>query len=140
VPSYSTFFDTTCPFLCVFMHKTPHKSHSRLASLGLLCLACVRVRLLTHWLTLHARDTGQRWGGVGGHRFPILVGKAPILPERSFLLTQIGSKVYQYILKEKCTNTFYLRNSGGKFVIIGIIFLVGGIFLSVVYFRFVAES
>jgi hypothetical protein len=48
-------------------------------------------------------------------------------------------KVYQYILKEKCTSIFFLRNGGGKFVVIGGIFLVGGIFLSVVYFRFVAE-
>ncbi len=48
--------------------------------------------------------------------------------------------MYQYISKEKFTSTFYLRNGGGKFVVIGGIFLVGGIFLSVVYFMFVAES
>jgi hypothetical protein len=47
--------------------------------------------------------------------------------------------VYQYTLKEKCTSTFYLRNSGGKFVVIGGILLVDGIFLLVVYFRFAAE-
>ncbi len=79
-------------------------------------------------------------GSVGGRQFLILVGKTPILPERSFLLTQSGSKVNQYILKEKCTSTFYLRNGGEKFVVIGGIFLVGSIFLSVVYFRFVTES
>ncbi len=79
-------------------------------------------------------------GSVGGRRFPILIGKTPILPERSFLLTQSGPKVYQYILKEKCTSTFYLRNGGRKFAVIGGIFLVGGIFLLVVYFRFVSES
>jgi hypothetical protein len=78
-------------------------------------------------------------GSVCGRQFLILVVKTPILPERSFLLTQSQSKVYQYISKEKCTTTFYLRNGGGKFVVIGGIFLVGGIFLLVVYFRFVAE-
>jgi hypothetical protein len=36
-------------------------------------------------------------GSVGGRQFLILVGKTPILPERSFLLSQSRSKVYQYI-------------------------------------------
>ncbi len=71
VPSYSTFFNTTRPFVCVFMctkHKTPNKSHSWLAPLGSFCSAHVRVRLLTCRLALHARDTGRGGGGGAGAR------------------------------------------------------------------------
>ncbi len=68
-----------------------------------------------------ARVGGKEGKGIEGEccRMPILVGRMPILTARSFILD---------------------RNGGGKFVVIGGIFLVGGIFLSVVYFRFVPES
>jgi hypothetical protein len=63
---------------------------------------------------------------------PLLV-EMPILPERSFLLTQSESKVYQYISKEKCTTTFYHRNGGEKFTVIGGIFLVGDILVGRIF-------
>ncbi len=67
VPSYYTFFDATCPFLFVLMHKTPNISHSWLALLGLLCSVCIRVRPLMWWLTLRTHDTGRRGGGGQWH-------------------------------------------------------------------------
>jgi hypothetical protein len=44
-------------------HKTPNTSHSWLTLLSLLCLACIRVRPLTHWLVLRTHNIGQRGGG-----------------------------------------------------------------------------
>jgi hypothetical protein len=35
---------------------------ARLALLGSLCSACIKVRLLTHWLTLCAHNAGRKWG------------------------------------------------------------------------------
>ncbi len=40
---------------------------ARLTLLGLLCLAGVKVRLLTRWLALRIHDAGQRWGGGQWH-------------------------------------------------------------------------
>jgi hypothetical protein len=95
VPSYSTFFDTTCPFVCVFMctkHKTPNKSHSWLAPLGSLCLARVRVRPLTLRLALRARDTGRRGEGGGrGARFARLASLGLLRMARFAWLASLGS-------------------------------------------------
>jgi hypothetical protein len=40
----------------------------------LLCLACVRVRPLTHWLALRACSPGWQGGGSGAHLAWLVLG------------------------------------------------------------------